>query len=235
MKRIGITYGLAGDHRYGLHVGYSDALNELGALPFLFASASAVCAVTPQPTEVLLSTLVKELVESVDGIVISGGLDIDSRMYGQAPSDKLGELEPVRDFFEAAIIEESLSQGKKVLAICRGMQILNVVLGGSLHQDLVTAGFDDHSDLAKEYQVSHGVEFEPNSILGDLMQGATGVNTLHHQGIDKIAAGLRPVAYAPDGLVEAVEGDLVMGIQWHPERLFPQDTRHLGGFRWLMS
>ncbi len=234
MKRIAITCGLSFNQRYALHVGYSDAISRLGAMPLVVASASAVSALSAD-SDVSLDALAKEVIGNMDALVVSGGWDVDPSFYGRAPAPKLGATEPVRDFFEAALIRESLSQGKKVLAVCRGMQILNACLGGTLIQDLVTAGFDEHSDDGREYQVSHSVEFQPASLLCSLMEGETGVNSLHHQGIEEIGQGLRAVAYAPDGVIEALEGDGVIGVQWHPERLFEANERHLAGFKWLVE
>lgn len=234
MKRIAITCGLSLNQRYAVHVGYSDAISSLGAMPLVIASASAISALSAD-SDVSLDSLAKEVIGGMDALVVSGGWDVDPSFYGRAPTPELGATEPVRDFFEAALIRESLSQGKKVLAVCRGMQILNACLGGTLIQDLVTAGYDEHSDDAHEYQVSHSVEFQPASLLGSLMRGETGVNSLHHQGIEEIGQGLRAVAHAPDGVIEALEGDGVIGVQWHPERLFETNEIHLAGFKWLLD
>ena len=234
MRRIGISYGLSLHSKYAVHKGYPEAIVALGGLPLMFASASAIPTMSEEP-ELSLESLAKEMVGSVDALLVTGGWDVEPHFYGQEPGEELEATEPVRDHFEAALIKESLSQGKKVLAVCRGIQILNVTLGGTLYQDLVAAGFSEHSDEAREYEVSHNVVFQRGSVLAELMEGATGVNTLHHQGIDELGEGLRAVAHAPDGVVEAVEGEGIVGIQWHPERLFARDTRHLAGFRWLMA
>ncbi len=234
MKRIGITFGLAVDHKYSLHMGYPGAIMQLGGIPMVYVSVTATPTLSEDP-ELTLDYLVKEFVSEVDALLVSGGWDVEPSLYGHEPLPELGSTEPVRDIFESAMIEEARRQGKKVLAICRGMQILNVTMGGTLYQDLVTAGFDEHSRPDREYETCHSVIFEPGSVLSELMGGVTEVNTLHHQGIARLASGLRAVAHSPDGVIEAVEGDGVLGIQWHPERLYQSDPRHLGGFRWLMA
>ncbi|MDA8263426.1 MAG: gamma-glutamyl-gamma-aminobutyrate hydrolase family protein [Actinomycetota bacterium] len=234
MKRIGITFGLSVDHKYSLHMGYPGAIIQLGGIPMMYVSVTATPTLS-LGSDLSLDSLVKEFVSEVDALLVSGGWDVEPSRYGQEPQPELEDTEPVRDIFESAMIEEARRQGKKVLAICRGVQILNVTMGGTLHQDLVTAGFDQHQRPDREYQTSHSVIFEPGSVLAELMDGATEVNTLHHQGIDCLGEGLRAVAYSPDGVIEAVEGDGILGIQWHPERLYQSDPRHLAGFRWLMA
>lgn len=234
LKRIGITFGLAVDHKYSLHMGYPGAILELGGIPMMYVSVTATPTLSHH-SDLSLASLVKEFVSEVDALLVSGGWDVEPAQYGQAPQPELEATEPVRDFFEAAMIEEARRQGKKVLAICRGMQILNVSMGGTLYQDLLAAGFDQHQRMDREYETCHSVIFEPGSELAALMEGATEVNTIHHQGIDRLADGLRVVAHSPDGVIEAVEGDGLLGIQWHPERLYESDPRHLAGFRWLMA
>ena len=182
MKRIGITFGLAVDHKYSLHMGYPGAILELGGIPMMYVSVTATPTLS-RHSDLSLDSLVKEFVSEVDALLVSGGWDVEPAQYGQAPQPELEATEPVRDFFEAAMIEEARRQGKKVLAICRGMQILNVSMGGTLHQDLLAAGFDQHQRMDREYETCHSVIFEPGSELAELMEGATEVNTIHHQGI----------------------------------------------------
>lgn len=234
MKRIGITFGLQKSSRYGIHSGYSDALTELSALPVFFSSGSAAAAEAPS-SGITLEELASSFLQGVDALIISGGWDVDPELYGEATSAKVVETEPVRDRLESALLNEAARVGKKVFAVCRGIQILNVSRGGTLYQDLEDSGFDNHSDLTREYESAHEISFESNSLIEELTEGATGVNTLHHQAIRDLGAGLRAVAYSPDGVIEAVEGDNVLGVQWHPERLFKSDKRHLGTFAWLLT
>ncbi|KJF18130.1 putative glutamine amidotransferasec [Acidithrix ferrooxidans] len=234
LKRIGITFGRQNDHRYGIHVGYSDALSKLNALSILVSAAPTNLLESPE-SEITLSEYARSTMDQLDGLIISGGWDVDPALYGQDPHPKLETIDPQRDRFEMAMIEAALSSSKKILAICRGMQILNVFLGGSLYQDLVSAGFHDHSKPKQEYDLAHAIRFESNSELGSQMKGAEMVNTLHHQAVKDVGKDVHPVAYSPDGVIEAIEGNNLMGIQWHPERLFQRDDRHLAGFEWVVS
>lgn len=234
LKRIGISYGLENKLRYGLHAGYVDALELLGAIPMPYCSASTTCIEKPG-SGYSLADHAKEIVSSTDGFIISGGRDVQPHLYGEAPSALLGEVDPARDRFEIAIITETLAQGKKILAICRGMQLLNVTLGGTLYQDLESNGFDNHSDATLEYAIAHQVTIDESSVLGRRIGSSLGVNTLHHQAIKDLAPALKAVAFSDDGIIEAIEGENCVGVQWHPERLFNIDKNQLAGFSWLVE
>jgi putative glutamine amidotransferase len=236
VKRIGITCGLQKSYRYGIHRGYSDAVTALGALPTLLSSASVRCFESPDTDPDLeLKEFVSELLAPLDAVIVTGGWDVDPFFYGEEPSSLLQEIEPERDRLELAIIAEARVTSKRLLAICRGLQILNVEQGGTLYQDLSEAGFQQHSRVDLEYSVAHEIVVESRSELASVLGGATGVNTLHHQGIKELAPTLTASAYSPDGVIEAVEMSNALGVQWHPERLFEKDRRHLGPFQWLIS
>ena len=234
MKRIGISFGLQSPDHYGIHSGYARAIEKLGAAPILFSSA---------PTEsfenyksgITLADYAKEVISSIDGLILSGGPDVDPVHYRESPTQVLGDIDPVRDRFEIALIKEASTQGKGILAICRGMQILNVANGGSLYQDLVTSGFSDHSDDANEYSISHGITLDEASILGSLWGSQINVNSLHHQAIKTIAPAFRAVAFSHDDIVEAIEGPNCLGVQWHPERMIPDEPMQLAPFKWLLE
>ncbi len=234
MKRVGISFGRQKNSMYGIHSGYASAVTHLGAIPFLFSSASTEAFERPD-TELSLTDYAKEVVSSVDALILSGGSDVNPAQYGEEPSQNLHETDPVRDRFELALIHEALTQDKKIFAICRGMQILNVALGGTLYQDLESSGFDNHSDLKNEYGISHNVSLDESSILGGITGSQLGVNSIHHQALKSIAPGLRAIAFSHDNVVEAVESSNCLGVQWHPERLFTTDPRHLAGFSWLLE
>ncbi|HXF50125.1 MAG TPA: gamma-glutamyl-gamma-aminobutyrate hydrolase family protein [Dehalococcoidia bacterium] len=167
------------------------------------------------------------LVPELDGLVLTGGVDIDPSQYGAAPHPKTNRPRPERDAFERALLEEALARDLPVLAICRGHQLLNVVCGGALLQHI-----EDGSHRADYRAHPDGVSRKhPVALTGRLADifGAWElvVNSRHHQAVTRetLAPGLRPLATSPDELVEAVEltgRRWVIGVQWHPERPEPE-------------
>lgn len=233
MQRVGVTLGLHPSDRYSINSGYSDAVAFLGSLPVFFSSGSAL-AVGGVSDGSGLENLAIELMSEVDALVVTGGWDVDPSIYGEERSEKVEEIEAVRDYFEIALIRQAVEKGKRVLGICRGIQILNVALGGSLVQDLVSDGYENHSITDKEFEPSHGITLE-SGVISSFYGSISEVNSLHHQAIRKVAPSLEAVAYSPDGVVEAVEGDNIVGIQWHPERLWRIDPLHLAPFKWVLG
>lgn len=167
------------------------------------------------------------LVSLVDGLLLSGGDDVDPTSYGHEADQSKGQDREVDDF-EIALVREAERQGKPVLAICRGIQLLNVALGGTLRQEVTSPG-TVHEPIAEDAdpeilnQRRHVVRFEPDSLLADAY-GSTELktNTLHHQGIQDLASHLIVEGTTEDGLVEAARcrGEWwALGVQWHPERM----------------
>ena len=162
------------------------------------------------------------LVARVDGVILTGGFDVDPSTYGQPPHPETGPVDPVRDGLELAAARATVAADIPLLAICRGIQVLNVALGGTLVQHL-----DKHHNVERYNEVVHPVSVEAGSVLAGWLEGADSldVNTLHHQAVDSVAPGCRAVAWAHDGTVEGIEVEgarAVVGVQWHPELL-----RHL--------
>lgn len=158
---------------------------------------------------------------SLSGLVLSGGSDISPTHYQHAVAGTR-EPDPERDEFELRLAREALAAGMPVFAICRGMQLLNVVLGGTLHQDIGA----DHK------LVTHPVEIVPGTRLHAILGASIETNSRHHQAVAELAPGLIRTATAPDGTVEGIEkpGDaFVLGVQWHPEDL--PDRRLFEAFR----
>jgi len=160
----------------------------------------------------------------VDGLVLSGGDDIDAHRFGEDPLPQQRLVDPRRDRLDIILAKEALEKGIPLLAICRGLQVINVAAGGSLYQDLVRAGFKNlqHEQQAPRWATGHRVQVMASSLLHSLVKREQlMVNSFHHQGINCLGAGLRAVAYSPDGLVEAVEGlsGFTLGVQWHPETM----------------
>jgi putative glutamine amidotransferase len=160
---------------------------------------------------------------NVAGLVLSGGVDVDPGLYGERRRRETDNRHPFRDRYELALLDEALTRDLPVLAICRGHQLLNVLLGGKLIQHI--AG-DSHRAQLEPPRASawHEVSLAAGSRLaGILGEGRTLVNSRHHQGVapEMVAGGLRATALSPDGLVEGLEGERqrwLVGVQWHPER-----------------
>ena len=171
----------------------------------------------------------EEMVGGIDGLLLSGGSDLDPSYYGEEPLPELGTTIPERDAFEVAILEHALERGMPVFGICRGLQVLNVALGGTLYQDLPsqfgTDGLIAHRQQMPKWQWTHEIEVSSGSGTASIMESTDlRVNSYHHQAIKDLAEPLVAVAYASDGVIEAVESpDLsdhwLLGVQWHAEAM----------------
>ncbi len=177
--------------------------------------------------------------QTIDGLLLTGGRDVHPARYGQDPDPLVAgtlELDPARDQFEQDAIAFALEHDLPILGICRGIQALNVARGGTLLQDISLRGIEiaahqqrRRSPPLQDWEPAHSVRLESGARLAGIL-GATEVpvNSFHHQVVDEPAPGLRVVARAPDGLVEALEaGDrpFVVGVQWHSERMVGHDPR----------
>jgi putative glutamine amidotransferase len=221
---VAVLIGRAPGHRYSVHRGYLDAVIALGAQPVLVPVGPG-----SNPDRVL------DLVGSCDAVILTGGNDIDPDLYGQAPGQGEQDPDADRDRIEVAVVRASLSAGQPVLGICRGIQLLAVADGGTLIVDLPSAGFGVHSDEEREAEPVHEITADIGSLAHLALAGASQVNSIHHQAVATPGTTLRASAWGPDGIIEAVEAPGVLGVQWHPERLFASDPRHLAPFRWVMS
>jgi putative glutamine amidotransferase len=168
---------------------------------------------------------IEPLLDRLSGICLSGGPDLDPETYAERPHPELGPIEPDLDRFEIELARQADERGLPLLAICRGMQALNVARGGSLHQHLpdrpgVTI---DHRQRLPGNQATHTATIASGSHLARLLGGQeAAVNSFHHQAIHRIGQGLRAVAWSPDGVIEGVEAparDFAIGVQWHAESL----------------
>ena len=164
-----------------------------------------------------VNSRVRDYLGALDGIVLQGGADISPRAYGEEPLKPEWEGDPMRDRFEIELVQACVEAGKPVLGICRGAQMINVALGGSLHQDVPAHRTDDYDVHA------HEVRLEPDSGLARLYGevGPRRVVSIHHQAIKRLGRGLRVEAHSePDGVIEAIRGtgeSYVCAVQWHPE------------------
>ncbi len=173
------------------------------------------------PVLLSLDTDPAQIVDRLDGIVLPGGSDVDPALYGAEPHPELLATEPARDSQELALLDAAAAAGVPVLAICRGLQVVNVWRGGTLHQHVPAHGcFDEPPD-----RLQHEVAITPGSALADVYGPSVTVNSLHHQTVDRLGVGLRVTAVAPDGTVEGLEctDAPVVAVQWHPELLLDPD------------
>lgn len=181
----------------------------------------------------------RALYDRLDAVFIAGGVDVDPASYGEERHDLCGRTDPPRDRVELLFTRWALRDGKPILGVCRGMQVLNVALGGSLVQDCgaLLPGALKHDyfpgeGYARDF-LAHSVVLEENTRLREAMGAReVRVNSMHHQGVRRLGDGLVPSAVAPDGLVEALEtadDRFAVGVQWHPEMLIDSDpaTRRL--------
>ncbi|WP_445488657.1 gamma-glutamyl-gamma-aminobutyrate hydrolase family protein [Niallia sp. 03133] len=176
--------------------------------------------------------LAEEMVEQCDAILLSGGEDVDPSMYNQDPHQKLGATIPLRDKVELNIVKAAMKRNLPIFAICRGIQLVNVALGGTLIQDIPSVVKDSikHSQTVDRSWDTHWVTVEQNSRLANIVgEAAVRVNSLHHQAIDRVADDLAVVAQSADGIIEAVEHknyqNFFLGIQWHPESMAATDEK----------
>jgi len=177
---------------------------------------------------------VAEALAGVDGLLLTGGGDVEPARYGESPQAKLDEVDPARDEFEIALIAAARERDLPIFAICRGVQVLNVAAGGTLVQDIPSQvqGALNHSLVVPQHQaydLAHEVWVEKDSLLakllGDRLIGADTceVNSRHHQAVKTVAGGYRVTATAPDGVIEAIEDPAArfcLGVQWHPENFW---------------
>ncbi len=209
--RIGVTLGDGGRRgRYALREEYVRSLEQAGALPVLLAPVPA------EDASAMLSPL--------DGLLLSGGADVDPALYGQQRRPQLRRVERRRDDFELALVREALRRDLPLLAICRGQQVLNVATGGSLLQDIPSEvrGAGEHDATGRRWQVSHDVRLLPHSRLHRILgRDTVAVNSFHHQAVDRLGEGVEVTGRCPvDGVIEAVEipsRRFAVAVQWHPE------------------
>ena len=201
---------------YWMLPGYFLALEEVGAVPVMLPLTND-------------EAVLKRLVETLDGFLVAGGQDVSPSVYGEQQKPTCAETCPERDAMETVLLRLLWDADKPVFGICRGLQILNAHLGGTLFQDLITEHPSDtnHRMAAPYDRAEHTVSLYRNAPLYALLNAETiGVNSCHHQAIKTLAPALQPMAIAPDGLTEAVyapEKRFVWAVQWHPEFFFRKD------------
>ena len=219
MKRpvIGITASHDTEHdKLFINSVYLRAIRNAGGIPMIF------------PMEVTEDDL-RDLVTLTDGVLFTGGDDIHPFLYGEETDAKCGNVSQPRDSMEMALVPLVMEFGKPIFGICRGIQILNTAMGGTLYQD-IPSQFKSELSIAHRqpfaYKVpSHTVDITPGTLLSRILgeeHASIAVNSMHHQAIKGVAPGLEVCGYAPDKMIEAVyapDYPFLLGVQWHPEHL----------------
>lgn len=205
---------------------YIQAVTQLGGLPLMVAN------VEPELAEAYL--------EGADGLVLTGGVDVDPAFFGAEPHPLLGLVDLTRDRFEMALYRAARAKGVPVLGICRGHQLISVAAGGTLHQHIpALSGTVQHEQLDIGGAPSHGVTLEPGSALARAF-GTERVrtNSYHHQAVNEAGKGLKVVGRSADGIAEALEnteGSFVLSVQWHPEMSFQAFSEQIAPFAAFMQ
>jgi putative glutamine amidotransferase len=207
----GVTRNVSGADRVSLNAAYVLAVLRAGGVPLVL---TPLVGVDHNP----------EILDAIDGLVLTGGEDVDPVHYGHERNLNLGDVDPVRDAFELALFRDARTRGVPILAICRGIQLVNVAMGGTLWQDIPSERGSDlnHRPASPRDDRTHPVDIVPGSRLAAALRTTRcEVNSFHHQSIRDLAAGLKVTANAPDGEIEGVEGrpedPWLLAVQWHPE------------------
>jgi putative glutamine amidotransferase len=217
---VALLVGREPSHRFSVHRGYPDAVWAVGATPVALLPPSG-----PDAIERYVDAALR-----CDAVCATGGGDVLIE-----PAEGLMDTDPLRDAAESAAVLAAVAAGRPLLGVCRGIQLITVALGGTLHRDLPVAGFTGHWEEQRQYEPVHSIDADHGSAAHAALGGAGTVNSIHHQAVADPGRALRASAWSGDGVIEAVEAPGVLGVQWHPERLAGSDHRHLAPFRWLVA
>lgn len=209
---IGVTSHVELDYVHTVSNDYLQSVIQAGGVPIILPIG--------------IDEHARKLAEKIDGLVVTGGGDIDPTLFGEEPMQNLGMISPGRDSFEMLMIQEMLKADKPVLAICRGIQILNIAVGGDMYQDIYSQISDSllqHGQKAARTHLSHFVDAPEDSLMAKIAgQSRFKVNSYHHQAVRDVPKPLIVSGRASDGIIEAIESTehkFVLGVQWHPEPL----------------
>lgn len=211
-----------------LYRGYYEAVLRAGGLPFLIACSDMVRA--------------KDLMGHIDGLLLTGGQDINPYLFGQDPDPNIASVNPIRDELELGLCREAIDRNMPVLGICKGLQIMAIASGASLYQDIGT-GYGRpticHNQKAPGCYGIHEIDLKPNSLLRDILKAdKLRVNSFHHQAVKDPGKSLEVSARASDLIIEAIEStslSFFLGVQWHPEKMLERDSRMLCLFKALVE
>lgn len=207
---IGVTSNL-NDGLLSLSMSNIHALTEAGGVPMILPN-------------LLDEATIDVLAQKLDGLLLTGGGDIDPTLFGEEPHKYLGSITPERDFFEIRLIRKMLQDDKPILAICRGCQIVNIAVGGDMYQDIYSqldGTLLQHSQKAPRWHGSHFIDIVAGSMLHQIIKDQKiRVNSFHHQAVRRVPAPFKVCATSSDGVIEAFEStqhSFMLAVQWHPE------------------
>lgn len=223
---ISCSYDYNG-HGYNLAADYVQAIEAAGGLPVILPYLKN-------------SFAIKELLKRIDALLLTGGGDVDPIFFGEEPFIGTGAISPARDIFEIELTSMAIDLAYPVLGICRGIQVLNIVAGGTIHQDLHLA-VDmplKHKQEAPSWYPTHQIGILPNTKLADILGvNEIRVNSFHHQSVAQVAPGFVVSAESHDGVIEAIENTqakFLLGVQWHPEHLWMKNEKFLNLFTYFI-
>ncbi|MCB9832013.1 MAG: gamma-glutamyl-gamma-aminobutyrate hydrolase family protein [Planctomycetes bacterium] len=211
--------------RFGVSMHYVQAVEAAGGAPLMLPLSQS-------------GDVLKQLLGVCDGLLLTGGFDLDPSWYGEEPHRRIAQINPLRDITEMILTKEALERDMPIFGVCRGMQVLNVAAGGNLYQDLESQVKGEvllHFQKLTEEFPSHSIRIEKGSWLHHVTNSeSVRVNSYHHQAVKDIAPGFRITARATDGVVEAMSSDrhfFAHGVQWHPELTYTNLDFNLAMFR----
>lgn len=224
--------GLTGARLHGRDIaGNLDVLGDSRVDIFYADYSSAVIAAGGIPVFLPLDLDPADAIEKLDGLLLTGGNDIDPKLYGATVESHTHVPEPRRDEYELSLLTHAAARAMPALGICRGLQLLNVHAGGTLHQHVPEHAYTDEPGSVEQ----HVVSIEPGSVLAGLYGETHPVNSLHHQSLDRLGSTLRVTASTVDGGIEGVEHTElpIVAVQWHPEMMATAATDPI--FQWLVA
>jgi len=230
---IGVTSGYDYEHnRVYIDDIYITSINKAGGI--------AIPLQVTQRRDILCRVL-----SVFDGFLISGGPDIDASYYGQQNTQLNGEISPLRDYMEVFLIRSAIKSNKPILGICRGIQVMNVAMGGELYQDISckfigNKQYIKHAQTAPKWYATHNINITSKKswVYKSLNSEHARVNSFHHQAVSKLAPGFVSTSISEDGVIESIEytnTTFAVGVQWHPERMWEKDDKFLGIFKLFVN
>ena len=197
---------------------YVDSVVRAGGVPFVMP----ICKD---------ENIIKKMIENVDGVIMTGGVDIHPFRFNEEPNPKIGEISKERDDFDFLIMKHAFEKNKPIFGICRGIQLINVFFGGTLIQDINSQKNTKilHSQTAPRDVATHKIKIKKDSVIFDIFGKSAEVNSFHHQAIGKLSKDFKITSAANDGIIESIEfkkkDRFILGVQWHPECMTEKDEK----------